>query len=325
MQYPLTLFIIFLAGFLAQLNQPVEAGRSVVLISLPSTTDRSGQNMLEGMPPFLRRIYTPALDQLTQQLTNVTDSLRSEGPYALNTRATLFDLYQAVSDPTVDSVLYIGHARPAQAQGALMESPSGIVDWDGFDVSPALQAMHPSLRALAIVGCFSSEGVWKHIRRVYSRSRFPDLHLNVVPVLADAVADTRAATRWIRQVNRLPRSRIKPMLRTPLIRPVHLHIRRILTETARPQPAALIESTTNGRLLGVFPPGDHHAQIQELTIQIPPGQEFRVGSGPSSLYLGSEVEEGDYELSDPRWQPMRNPRTHEITEVFSRLYLWNNP
>jgi hypothetical protein len=73
--------------------------------------------------------------------------------------ADQFDLWNVLHDPRNVAVFWLSHAGAAEG-GALGEnliSTHSVIDAHGFDLTPVFQKIHPNLRFLAVIGCFSKQ------------------------------------------------------------------------------------------------------------------------------------------------------------------------
>jgi hypothetical protein len=85
--------------------------------------------------------------------------------------ADQYDLWSTLQDPTVVGVVWVSHGAGAFS-GAGVGSEGALVDYQAFNVLPALQGIHPNLRFLGVVGCKSQEALEAYLRNhgVYQRN-----------------------------------------------------------------------------------------------------------------------------------------------------------
>ncbi len=85
--------------------------------------------------------------------------------------ADQYDLWSALQDPTVVGVIWVSHGAGASGTGGI-GSEGALVDYQAFNVLPALQGIHPNLRFLGVVGCKSQDALDAYLRNhgVYARN-----------------------------------------------------------------------------------------------------------------------------------------------------------
>jgi hypothetical protein len=73
--------------------------------------------------------------------------------------ADQFDLWKVLHDPTNIAVFWLSHASLSESEvlGEQILRTHKILDSRGFDITPVFEQIHPNLRFLAVIGCFSSK------------------------------------------------------------------------------------------------------------------------------------------------------------------------
>lgn len=78
-------------------------------------------------------------------------------------QADQFHLWSALHDPRNVAVFWISHASagPSGAGSQALISTHQVLDYHGFEVTPIFEKVHPNLRFLAVIGCFTESAVGK--------------------------------------------------------------------------------------------------------------------------------------------------------------------
>ncbi len=89
--------------------------------------------------------------------------------------ADQFDLWSVLHDPTNVAVFWLSHASLSGASSNSFQllSTHKIIDARGFDITPVFEKVHPNLRFLAVIGCFSAD-IMNSIPKVSHDPKHPD-------------------------------------------------------------------------------------------------------------------------------------------------------
>jgi hypothetical protein len=141
------LFIVAVASVLPP--SALAAQQKVVLLTSVNT---KGCSSCFGSSYY--RTYVPKLEEQFRKQFEKTSYI-----IEILHDADQFQLWSVLHDPQNVAVFWLSHASWAGASGDNfgLLSTHRIIDAKGFDVTPVFEKIHPNLRFLAVIGCFSAE------------------------------------------------------------------------------------------------------------------------------------------------------------------------
>lgn len=194
--------------------------------------------------------------------------------------ADQFEVWHVLHDPRNIAVLWLSHAgfENSPIPGNLIKS-SKIIDSKGYDITPVFEKIHPNLRFLAVIGCFS-KNVMNNLPRQSHDPKHPDhpfLRLYTFSKKVDAKKGLETAISEAQRVLDIPEIRLGYNSSCPSRKGYKVNVTRHFQlsddeglrrfHTFPVHPAGRIMS--ENEIVGVFPKGFYNQSTQTESFFVP--------------------------------------------------------
>ncbi len=192
---------ITVLSFFWTLNAQADHQKVVLLTSLDTQSIRS----------LFRKTYFQTYVQNLEELF-VRKFTGTQYVIEIVHRADQFHLWSALHDPKNVAIFWLSHASSSGGSTASSQllSNQRILDSQGFDVTPIFNKIHPNLRFLAVIGCFSQSilNQLPHLSQDPKHSDHPYLRLFTFNHKVDARIGLKKAIQESKRVLDIPEIRL---------------------------------------------------------------------------------------------------------------------